>query len=67
MGRTRTAPAMDAMPEKMKFAFTSCQHFEVGYFNGYPHMQDEDLDLVIHLGDYIYEYAGMSMREWISG
>jgi len=62
VGRTRTAPAMDAMPEKMKFAFTSCQHFEVGYFNGYPHMQDEDLDLVIHLGDYIYEYAGMDKR-----
>ncbi|MDF1755624.1 MAG: alkaline phosphatase D family protein [Verrucomicrobiales bacterium] len=57
-GRTRTAPAHDAMPEMSRFAFTSCQHFETGYFNGYPHMQQEDLDLVVHLGDYIYEYAG---------
>ncbi len=58
IGRTRTAPATDAMPDLLRFAFTSCQHFESGYFNGYPHMQQEDLDLVIHLGDYIYEYGG---------
>ncbi|MCA9028205.1 MAG: alkaline phosphatase D family protein [Planctomycetaceae bacterium] len=56
-GRTRTFPAPSVMPERMRFAFTSCQHYEYGYFNGYPHMQAEDLDLVIHLGDYIYEYA----------
>lgn len=58
IGRTRTAPAKDVMPDRLKFAFTSCQHYESGYFNGYPHMQNEDLDLVVHLGDYIYEYAG---------
>ena len=58
VGRTRTAPAVDATPDRMRFAFTSCQHYESGYFNGYPHMQQEDLDLVIHLGDYIYEDAG---------
>lgn len=61
-GRTRTAPLSDALPDRMRFAFTSCQHFESGYFNGYPHMQKEDLDLVIHLGDYIYEYAGHDQR-----
>ena len=61
-GRTRTSPAPDVMPDSMRFAFTSCQHYEVGYFNGYPHMQKEDLDLVIHLGDYIYEYAGVDKR-----
>jgi alkaline phosphatase D len=62
VGRTRTAPALDTMPDRLRFAFTSCQHFETGYFNGYPHMQQEDLDLVIHLGDYIYEYAGIDKR-----
>ncbi len=61
-GRTRTAPALAALPERLRFAFTSCQHYEVGYFNGYPHMQQEDLDLVVHLGDYIYEYAGAENR-----
>ena len=54
VGRTRTAPATDAMPERTRFAFTSCQHYESGYFNGYPHMAKEDLDLIVHLGDYIY-------------
>jgi alkaline phosphatase D len=62
VGRTRTAPMRKDMPDKMKFAFTSCQHLESGFFNGYPHMQNEDLDLVIHLGDYIYEYAGKDNR-----
>ena len=62
VGRTRTSPAFDALPDSMRFAFTSCQHYETGYFNGYPHMQKEDLDLVIHLGDYIYEYAGADKR-----
>ena len=62
VGRTRTAPALDAMPDRLQFAFTSCQHYESGYFNGYPHMQKEDLDLVVHLGDYIYEYKGIDNR-----
>ncbi|MCA9219868.1 MAG: alkaline phosphatase D family protein [Planctomycetales bacterium] len=62
VGRTRTAPALHTMPDRLRFAFTSCQHYEYGYFNGYPHMQQEDLDLVIHLGDYIYEYAASDKR-----
>ncbi|HAY78463.1 MAG TPA: alkaline phosphatase [Planctomycetaceae bacterium] len=62
VGRTRTAPAIDATPDRLRFAFTSCQHYESGYFNGYPHMQKEDLDLVVHLGDYIYEYQGIDNR-----
>ena len=62
VGRTRTAPAHDAMPDRLRFAFTSCQHYETGYFNGYPHMQKDDLDLIIHLGDYIYEYKGIDNR-----
>ncbi|RMF40458.1 MAG: alkaline phosphatase [Planctomycetota bacterium] len=62
VGRTRTAPPSDALPSLLRFAFTSCQHYEYGYFNGYPHMQREDLDLVIHLGDYIYEYGATKNR-----
>ena len=62
VGRTRTAPAADTMPERVRFAFTSCQHYESGYFNGYPHMAKEDLDLIVHLGDYIYEYRGIDNR-----
>ena len=62
VGRTRTAPAHDAMPDRVRFAFTSCQHYETGYFNGYPHLQTDDLDLIVHLGDYIYEYKGIDKR-----
>jgi alkaline phosphatase D len=55
VGRTRTMPKAGAMPDAMRFAFASCQHYETGYFTAYDHMTKEDLDLIIHLGDYIYE------------
>jgi alkaline phosphatase D len=47
---------------KLVFAFASCQHYEEGYFSAYRHMAKEDLDLVFHLGDYIYEYATVENR-----
>ncbi len=56
--RTRTFPAKDAMPERLRFAFASCQHFETGLFTAYEHMVKEDIQLVVHLGDYIYEGEG---------
>lgn len=55
VGRTRTAPAVSASPEKLAFAFASCQNWQAGYFTPYQHMAKEDLDLIVHLGDYIYE------------
>lgn len=58
VGRTRTLPAADAQPDQLKFAFASCQHYEHGLFTAYQQMAQDDLDLVFHLGDYIYEYAG---------
>lgn len=55
VGRTRIAPAADAAADRLRFAFASCQQYEQGYYVAYRHMAGEDLDLVIHLGDYIYE------------
>jgi alkaline phosphatase D len=55
VGRTRTAPRPDAESARLRFAFAACQQYEQGYYAAYRHMADEDLDLVIHLGDYIYE------------
>jgi len=55
IGRTRTAPETSARNDQFRFAFASCQHYETGFYAAYRHMSDEDLDLVIHLGDYIYE------------
>ena len=62
VGRSRTTPASDAMADQFKFAFASCQHFETGYFTAYEHMAKESLDMVVHLGDYIYEYEGKDGR-----
>jgi alkaline phosphatase D len=55
VGRARTLPAGDGAPERLRFATASCQRFTQGYYTAYKHMAEEDLDLVIFLGDYIYE------------
>jgi len=57
VGRTRTAPGTNASPESLRFAFASCQDWQAGYYPAYQRMAEEDLDLVVHLGDYIYEYG----------
>lgn len=57
VGRTRTAPAPGSTPAALTFAFASCQDYQGGYYTAYRHMAEEDLDLVVHLGDYIYEYG----------
>jgi alkaline phosphatase D len=54
VGRTKTAPAFGAA-NGMAFAFASCQNYPAGYYTAYGHMADEDLDLVVQLGDYIYQ------------
>ena len=54
IGRTRTAPAGDV--ERMRVAFCSCSNYAGGYFHVYRRIAERtDLDVVLHLGDYIYE------------
>jgi alkaline phosphatase D len=62
LGRTRTLPKEGANVDRLRFGFASCQHFETGLFTAYEHMAKEDLDVVFHLGDYIYEGAGIDHR-----
>ncbi|MFH8747006.1 alkaline phosphatase D family protein [Streptomyces rimosus] len=58
VGRTRTAPAHDAKAPNVRFGVVSCANWEAGYFSAYRHLAARrDLDAVLHLGDYIYEYA----------
>ena len=57
VGRTRTAPAPGARTDRLRFAFCSCQNYEDGWYTAFRHMAAEDLELVVHLGDYIYERA----------
>lgn len=54
-GRTRTAPAAGAKIDRLRFAFASCQQYEQGFYAAHRHLAAEDLDLVVFLGDYIYE------------
>jgi alkaline phosphatase D len=57
IGRTRTAPAPSALLNQLNFAFVTCQKWEDGFYSAYRNLADEDLDVVFHLGDYIYEYG----------
>jgi len=55
IGRTRTFPEKDSMPEKLRFALVSCQNYQQGYYAAYRDMAEQDLDFILHTGDYIYE------------
>jgi alkaline phosphatase D len=48
----------DGSPERFALAVVNCQWFETGAYAAYHHLVDEPVDLVLHLGDYIYEYPG---------
>lgn len=65
VGRTRTAPALNT-DRDVRFAFASCQGYEAGFFGAWRTLVEEDkksapdeqLDFVLHLGDFIYEVIG---------
>ncbi|MFO0919335.1 MAG: alkaline phosphatase D family protein [Planctomycetaceae bacterium] len=69
IGRTRTTPAANVVPPKLRFAFASCQHYETGLYTAYEQMAQDELDLVFHLGDYIYEGPGRDghVRKHVGG
>ncbi|GAA2879637.1 alkaline phosphatase D family protein [Streptomyces mexicanus] len=54
VGRTRTAPP-PAAGRPLRLAAASCQSLVDGYFTAYRHLAEEDVDLVVFLGDWIYE------------
>ena len=58
VGRTMTAPAVDAAINRIRLGVVSCSNWEGGYFSAYRHLAARgDLNLVLHLGDYLYEYG----------
>lgn len=67
VGRTRTAPAGGTFGRNLKMAFASCAHYESGYFTAYRRMAEDRPDLILHLGDYLYEDATTtgSVREHV--
>ena len=63
VGRSRTLPRAGARVARLRLAVASCQHYEHGWFSAYRHMLADDLDLVLHVGDYLYEGSwGMRLR-----
>lgn len=55
VGKTKTLPV--GYVESVKLAVCSCANYPAGYFNAYDALGRSDADVVVHLGDYIYEYA----------
>lgn len=60
VGRTRTLPAPDAEVGSLRLAVASCQDYQAGYYPAWRAIASEELDAVVHLGDYIYESGGFS-------
>ena len=57
IGKTKTLPLQTADVSQVKLAVFSCSNYPIGYFNAYSEAAKmSDLDAVVHLGDYIYEY-----------
>lgn len=70
IGRTKTLPGGPLA--RVRFAVASCAHFEVGFFNVYRliarrRTPTDDLDAVIHLGDYFYEYGATEYGNGVTG
>jgi alkaline phosphatase D len=60
VGRTATAPGAGTTPARLRIALASCQHYEHGYFGVYRHVVADAPDLLVHVGDYIYETGASS-------
>ena len=56
IGRTRTAPAAGQPAGSLRLAAGSCANWQHGYYSAYRHIAADAPDLVLFLGDYIYEY-----------
>ena len=54
-GRFKTLPAPDSSPDRVRFGYISCQDYTNGFYTALAYLADEDVDFIVHLGDYIYE------------
>jgi alkaline phosphatase D len=69
VGRTRTAPSAGELAQHLRIGLGSCQHFEHGYYAAHRHLEAEDLDVMVFVGDYIYEGPGRAgtVRRHVGG
>jgi alkaline phosphatase D len=68
-GRCRTLPAPDASPASVSFAVLACQDYHGGYYGALGRVAREDVDFLLHLGDYIYDdadgrYSGLGSDDY---
>lgn len=63
VGRFRTAPARGASVDQLRLAFMTCQDWSVNHWAAFDYIaRNEDVDLIVHLGDYIYETVGEAFQ-----
>jgi alkaline phosphatase D len=62
-GRTRTAPAAGASPARLRLALASCQHYEQGWYAAHREIAASDFDMVLFVGDYLYESSNPLFRQ----
>ncbi|GAB3371504.1 alkaline phosphatase D family protein [Massilia agri] len=61
-GQTKTAPAANTTPTQMRFAWMTCQDWSINHWGAMELLANEELDFVVHLGDYIYETVGAAFQ-----
>ncbi len=54
-GRFKTLPAPNSSPDRVRFGYISCQDYTNGFYNALAYLAEENVDFIVHLGDYIYE------------
>lgn len=62
IGQTRTAPAANADVQSLRFAWLTCQDWSVNHWAAMEMLAEEEVDFLVHLGDYIYESVGASFQ-----
>ncbi|MDN4051931.1 alkaline phosphatase D family protein [Massilia sp. YIM B02763] len=62
IGQTKTAPAAASAPTQLRFAWMTCQDWSINHWAAMELMAQEDLDFIVHLGDYIYETVGAAFQ-----
>ncbi len=62
VARTRTAPSSGRRPSELMFGLVSCQRYNSGFYTAYDDLVAAGPDLVVHVGDYIYESGGGGVR-----
>ncbi|MES2117152.1 MAG: alkaline phosphatase D family protein, partial [Pseudomonadota bacterium] len=62
VGRCKTAPAADADVSQLQFAYMTCQDWSINHWGAMSNIATENLDFIVHLGDYIYETVGETFQ-----